>query len=118
MELVGGGRGGLGWVCWLAAVLAAVIGLSMGVHGSLANALIQTAADPACLGRVTSVVMLTMVGLAPLGYPLVGAAIGAWGAAPVFVACGIFAGLGVAVALAFDAVRHVGLPRRQPDVTI
>ncbi|GAA2612865.1 hypothetical protein GCM10010304_76680 [Streptomyces roseoviolaceus] len=56
---------------WLAAALAAVIGLSAGVFGSLDNALMQTAADPAYLGRVTSVVMLTMVGLAPLSYPLV-----------------------------------------------
>ncbi|WP_033320439.1 MFS transporter [Streptomyces yerevanensis] len=96
---------------WLAVVLAAVIGLNAGVFGSLDNALIQTAADPAYLGRVTSVVMLTMVGLAPLSYPLVGAAIGAWGAAPVFVGCGIFAGLGVAIALASDAVRHAELPR-------
>jgi MFS family permease len=103
---------------WLAAVLAAVIGLSAGVFGSLDNALIQTAADPAYLGRVTSVVMLTMVGLAPLSYPLVGAAIGAWGAGPVFVACGIFASLGVGIALASDAVRHAKLPRQRPDMTI
>lgn len=96
---------------WLAVVLAAVIGLNAGVFGSLDNALIQTAADPAYLGRVTSVVMLTMVGLAPLSYPLVGAAIGAWGAAPVFVGCGIFASLGVAIALASDAVRRAELPR-------
>ncbi|EGX55277.1 major facilitator superfamily permease [Streptomyces zinciresistens K42] len=103
---------------WLAAVLAAVIGLCAGVFGSLDNALIQTAADPAYLGRVTSVVMLTMVGLAPLSYPLVGAAIGAWGAAPVFVACGIFASLGVGIALASDAVRHAELPRQRPGVTV
>ncbi|MCZ9336365.1 MFS transporter, partial [Streptomyces sp. TRM76130] len=76
---------------WLAVALAAVIGLNAGVFGSLDNALIQSAADPAYLGRVTSVVMLTLIGLAPLSYPLVGAAIGAWGAAPVFVGCGIFA---------------------------
>lgn len=61
---------------WMAVVLAGVIGLSAGVFGSLDNALIQTAADPAYLGRVTSVVMVTMVGLAPLSYPLVGAAVG------------------------------------------
>ncbi|MFD7586571.1 hypothetical protein ACFV84_14270 [Kitasatospora sp. NPDC059811] len=96
---------------WLAAVLAAVIGLCAGVFDSLNNALIQTAADPACPGRVTSVVMLTMVGIAPLGYPLVGAAIGAWDAAPVFGACGIFASLGVAIALASNAVRHAELPQ-------
>ncbi|MBT2409607.1 MFS transporter [Streptomyces sp. ISL-12] len=97
---------------WLAVVLAAVIGLCAGIFGSLGNALIQTASDPAYLGRVTSVVMLTMVGLAPLSYPLVGAAIGAWGAAPVFVGCGIFASLGVAIALASNTVRRAELPRR------
>lgn len=99
---------------WIAVVLAAVIGLSAGVFGSLNNSLIQTAANPAYLGRVTSVLMLTMVGLAPLSYPLVGAAIGAWGAAPVFAGCGAFAGLGVAIALASGAVRHAELPRPTP----
>ncbi|MCY0933337.1 MFS transporter [Streptomyces sp. H34-S4] len=102
---------------WIAVVLAAVIGLSAGVFGSLDSALIQTAADPAYLGRVTSVVMLTMVGLAPLSYPLVGAAIGAWGAAPVFVGCGIFASLGVVIALASGAVRRAELPRQRPGVS-
>ncbi|MFI5756683.1 MFS transporter [Streptomyces sp. NPDC051569] len=102
---------------WIAVVLAAVIGLSAGVFGSLDSALIQTAADPAYLGRVTSVVMLTMVGLAPLSYPLVGAAIGAWGGAPVFVGCGIFASLGVVIALASGAVRRAELPRQRPGVS-
>ncbi|MFC9243975.1 MFS transporter [Streptomyces sp. NPDC057136] len=95
----------------IAVVLAVVIGLSAGLFGSLNNTLVQTAADPAYLGRVTSVVMLTMVGLAPLSYPLVGAAIGAWGAAPVFVGCGAFAVLGVAVTLSSGAVRRAQLPR-------
>ncbi|WP_055695199.1 MFS transporter [Streptomyces prasinopilosus] len=97
---------------WLAVLLALVTGLGAGVFSTLNNALIQTAADPAYLGRVTSVVMLTMVGLAPLGYPLVGAAIGTWGAAPVFVGCGAFAGLGAVIALASGAVRRAELPRR------
>lgn len=102
---------------WIAVVLAAVIGLSAGVFGSLNNALVQTAANPAYLGRVTSVVMLTMVGLAPLSYPLVGAAIGVWGAAPVFAGCGAFASLGVAIALASGPVRRAELPRQRPGVT-
>lgn len=102
---------------WSAAVLAAVVGLNAGIFGSLDNTLVQTAADPAYLGRVTSVVMLTMVGLAPFSYPLVGAAIGAWGAAPVFVGCGCFASLGVVIALASDAVRRAELPRRRTGVT-
>jgi hypothetical protein len=36
----------------------------------------------------------------------------------VFVGCGIFASLGVGIALASEAVRHAELPRRQPGVTI
>ncbi|MFF3209668.1 MFS transporter [Streptomyces sp. NPDC002886] len=99
---------------WIAVVLAAVVGLGAGVFGSLNNSLIQTAANPAYLGRVTSVLMLTMVGLAPLSYPLVGAAIGAWGSAPVFVGCGAFGSLGVAIALSSSAVRRAELPRPAP----
>ncbi|MER0244553.1 MFS transporter [Streptomyces sp. HSW2009] len=105
---------GLAPTVWLAAALAATVGLCAGVFGSLNNALIQTAADPSYLGRVTSVVMVTMVGVAPLSYPLVGAAIGAWGAAPVFAGCGAFAGLGALVALSSDAVRRAELPRQRP----
>lgn len=99
---------------WLAAALAAATGLCAGVFGGLDNALVQTAADPAYLGRVTSVVMLTLVGLAPLSYPVVGAAIGAWGAAPVFIGCGLVASLGAAIALASEAVRRAELPRQRP----
>lgn len=108
------GAGTLGLVPALpsAAVLAALVGLAAGVFGTLDGALVQTTADPAYLGRVTSVVMLTMVGLAPLSYPLVGAAIGVWGAAPVFLGCGAFSCLGGLYALSSRAVRQAELPRR------
>ncbi|MFE2294410.1 MFS transporter [Streptomyces sp. NPDC059452] len=94
-----------------AVALAAGVGLAMGICGTLANALVQTAADPAYLGRVTSVIMLTTVGLAPLSYPVVGAAIGVWGVAPVFVGCGVFGSVGVGVALVSGAVRSAELAR-------
>ncbi|MGA6172910.1 MFS transporter [Streptomyces sp. NPDC012600] len=94
-----------------AVALAAAVGLAMGICGTLANALVQTAADPAYLGRVTSVVMLTTVGLAPLSYPVVGAAIGVWGVAPVFIGCGVFGSVGVGVALVSGAVRSAELAR-------
>ncbi|MFJ6655762.1 MFS transporter [Streptomyces sp. NPDC091377] len=97
---------------WAAVAVAAVTGLSAGVFGSLNNTLVQTETDPAYLGRVTSVVMLTAVGVAPLTYPLVGAAIGAWGATSVFVGSGAFAAVAVVVALASDAVRRAELPRK------
>ncbi|MFJ9770417.1 MFS transporter [Kitasatospora sp. NPDC101157] len=98
---------------WSAAVLAAFVGLSAGVFGSLDGALVQTTTDPAYLGRVTSVVMLTMVGIAPLSYPVVGAAIGAWGTAPVFLACGGLSSLGAVHALVCRPVRQAELPRRE-----
>ncbi|MFE1953263.1 MFS transporter [Streptomyces sp. NPDC059524] len=95
----------------LAAVLAAVIGLSAGTFGSLNNALVQSASDPAYLGRVTSVIMLITVGIAPLSYPIVGTAIAAFGTAPVFAACSGFAALGAVVGLASHSVRQAQLPR-------
>lgn len=95
----------------LAVAAAGIVGLAAGVHGGVSNTLVQTAADPAYLGRVTSVVMLTVVGLAPLSYPLVGAAIGAWGATPVFIGCGVFAAFGVVITLVSGPVRRAELPR-------
>ncbi|MEU0134546.1 MFS transporter [Streptomyces sp. NPDC006296] len=102
---------------WIAVVAAVVTGLCAGVFAGLNNALVQISVEPAYLGRVTSVGMLVSVGIAPLSYPLVGAAIGAWGSAPVFVGCGAFAGLGVVVVLASGAVRRAELPRpvRRPE---
>ncbi|WP_327111661.1 MFS transporter [Streptomyces sp. NBC_01341] len=100
-----------------AVALATTVGVAMGICGTLGSALVQAAADPAYLGRVTSVVMLSVLGLAPLSYPLVGAAIGAWGAAPVFMGCGAFAGLGALIALGSAAVRQAELPRAEPTST-
>nr|WP_181856650.1 MFS transporter [Streptomyces reniochalinae] len=97
----------------IAVATAATVGLAAGSFGALDNALIQAVADPAYLGRVTSVVMLTMVGLAPLGYPVVGAAIGTWGVTAVFIGCGTFACLGVLVSLSSSAVRGAELPRQR-----
>ncbi|MEU4115610.1 MFS transporter [Kitasatospora sp. NPDC028055] len=109
---IGAAAMGLAPTLWSAAVLAALVGLNAGIFGTLDGALVQTTADPAYLGRVTSVVMLTMVGLAPLSYPLVGAAIGTWGAAPVFLACGTLSSLGALHALTSRPVRQAELPRR------
>ncbi len=62
-------------------------------------------------GAATSAALLAMAGW--LRYPLIGAAMGAWGAAPVFAGCGAFAGLGGIVVLASDPVRRAELPRQQ-----
>ncbi|GAA3017196.1 MFS transporter [Streptomyces fulvorobeus] len=115
VSCVGAASIGLAPDLYLAAAVAAVTGLSAGVFGSLSNTLVQTEADPAYLGRVTSVTMITSVGLAPLTYPLVGAAIGVWGAASVFVGSGAFASVGVVIALASKAVRRAELPRTSKD---
>ncbi|WP_415950906.1 MFS transporter [Streptomyces sp. KLOTTS4A1] len=95
----------------LAALACFVVGLSAGLGGALSGALVQTQSDSAYIGRVTSAYMLIAVGLAPLCYPVVGAAIGAWGARPVFVGCACLVLVGSAVGLASGAVRRAELPR-------
>ncbi|MBM9506578.1 MFS transporter [Actinacidiphila acididurans] len=94
-----------------ALALALLTGLIGGVCGGLAYALVQTATAPAYLGRVTSVMSLTGFGLAPLTYPLFGAAVSAWGPGPVFLAGAAFAASGGIVGLTAPAVRGAQLPR-------
>ncbi|MFE4533998.1 MFS transporter [Streptomyces scopuliridis] len=94
------------------AVLAGIfIGLLAGLSGALTGALLQTAADPAYLGRVTSVATLFSLGLAPLCYPVTGAAVGLWGTGPVFVVSAAVCGTGGVLGLCFKALRRAELPR-------
>ncbi|MGH3311928.1 MAG: MFS transporter [Streptomyces sp.] len=93
-----------------AIAVAGASGLFSSVAGGLANGLIQTTADPAYLGRVTSVTSLSSFGLSPLSFPLFGAAAAVWGTSAVFVACGAFSMFGAAVAIAAPAVRRAELP--------
>jgi hypothetical protein len=88
-----------------AIALALLAGLICGVCGGLAVAMIQTATDPAYLGRVTSVMSLTGFGVAPLVYPAFGAAVSFWGPAPVFLAAAAVSMLGGVIALSSSAVR-------------
>ncbi|NUP39094.1 MAG: MFS transporter, partial [Streptomyces sp.] len=92
------------------AAVAFVAGLVCGVCGGLATALVQTAADPAYLGRVTSVMSLTGFGLAPMAYPLFAAAAGAFGPSPVFLASAALAAAGGAFTAFVPAVRTAELP--------
>ncbi|GAA1919810.1 MFS transporter [Streptomyces sodiiphilus] len=94
-----------------AAACAAAAGLCAGVAGGLLAALVQTAADPAYLGRVMSVFALGTFGLAPLTFPLVGAAIGWWGPEPVYAACGLLGLATAAVAAGSGELRRALLPR-------
>ncbi|MFJ4949314.1 MFS transporter [Streptomyces sp. NPDC088760] len=89
---------------------AVLVGLLTGLSGAMCGALLQTQADPAYLGRVTSVSSLVSLGLTPLSMPLAAAAIGTWGLGPVYVASAAVCGLGGVVALAVPGLRRAELP--------
>lgn len=95
----------------LAVLAALAIGLFAGFSGALCNALIQTECDPAYLGRVSAVAGLGSLGIAPLSYPVTGAAIGLWGTGPVFAVSAAVCALSGAYALAVLAVRRAELPK-------
>ncbi|MGW7546209.1 MFS transporter [Streptomyces sp. NPDC054770] len=105
--------GALAFVPGLAGAVgvALLIGLLAGLSGAMCNALLQTQADPACLGRVTSVSGLISLGLTPLSMPFTAAAIGAFGLGPVYVVSAVVCGLGGVVALAVPGLRRAELPR-------
>lgn len=89
--------------------LAVAGGLVCGICGGLAVALIQTATDPSYLGRVSSVMAFTAVGLAPLAYPAFGVAVQLWGIAPVFLAGGALSMAGAIVGTSAPLVRRAEL---------
>ncbi|CAM5688715.1 Enterobactin exporter EntS [Streptomyces alboniger] len=106
----------IGALAYVPSVVAAVgtallIGLLAGLSGALCNALLQTQADPAFLGRATAVASLVSLGLAPLSMPVSAAAIGAWGTGPVFVVSAVVCGLGGVVTLCVGDLRRAELPR-------
>ncbi|MEV7086526.1 MFS transporter [Streptomyces sp. NPDC093085] len=88
----------------------ALIGLLAGLSGALCWAVLQTACDPVYLGRVTSVSTLISVGLTPLCYPVVGAAVGLWGAGPVFLGCSVVCLAGGVIGLWSTPLRTAELP--------
>ncbi|MEE1819167.1 MFS transporter [Streptomyces sp. SP18ES09] len=94
----------------LAALVAVSIGLLAGLSGALCNALVQTECDPAYLGRVSAVSSLGSLGIAPLSFPLTGAAIGLWGTGPVFAVSAAVCALSGAYALAVPVLRRAELP--------
>ncbi|MFB7516079.1 MFS transporter [Streptomyces sp. NPDC056144] len=94
----------------LAVLTAVSIGLLAGLSGALCNALVQTECDPAYLGRVSAVSSLGSLGLAPLSFPVTGAAIGVWGPGPVFVVSAAVCALSGVYALVVPALRRAELP--------
>ncbi|MFD3993708.1 MFS transporter [Streptomyces sp. NPDC058583] len=94
----------------LAVAVALAIGLFAGLSGALCGALVQTACDPAYLGRVSAVSSLVSLGLAPLSFPFTGAAIGLWGVGPVFTVSAAVCALAGVYGLSVRAVRRAELP--------
>ncbi|MER7727323.1 MFS transporter [Streptomyces sp. NPDC096323] len=95
----------------LAAGVAVLVGLFAGLGGALCGALMQTAADPAYLGRVTSVSTLFTHALAPLSYPATGATVALWGTGPVFAASAALCAAGAVAGLILGPLRRAELPR-------
>lgn len=95
----------------LAATAGLFIGLLAGLSGALCGALLQLATDQAYLGRVSSVSALFTLGVAPLSYPVTGAAIGAWGTTPVFLVSAGVCATGALIGLASANLRRAELPR-------
>lgn len=96
---------------YVAALVALSVGLLAGLNGVLCNSLVQTEADPAYLGRVSAVSSLGSLGLAPLGFPLTGAAIGLWGPGPVFVVSASVCAVSGVLVLLVPALRRAELPK-------
>ncbi|MFE7411601.1 MFS transporter [Streptomyces laurentii] len=96
---------------YVAALVALSVGLLAGLNGVLCNSLVQTEADPAYLGRVSAVSSLGSLGLAPLSFPLTGAAIGLWGPGPVFVVSASVCAVSGALALLVPSLRRAELPK-------
>ncbi|WP_369164205.1 MFS transporter [Streptomyces sp. AFD10] len=94
-----------------AAATAAGVGLTAGLAGALCGALVQTAADPAYLGRVTSVSTLFTYAVIPLSYPVTGASVALWGTGPVYTVSAAVCAVGGVLGLALTALRRAELPR-------
>ncbi len=97
-------------LAWAVAVTVPM-GLLVGMSGGLTAGLIQVNTAPAFLGRVTSVKSLVSLGVAPLMYPVVGAAVGVWSIPTVFAGCAVLCGLGAVAGIWSPEVRGAELPR-------
>ncbi|MGW1891970.1 hypothetical protein ACWCP6_17180 [Streptomyces sp. NPDC002004] len=91
--------------------MALGIGLFTGLSGALCGALVQTVTNPAYLGRVSAVSGLVSLGLAPLTYPVTGAAVALWGTGPVFVASAVVCATAGLYGLCSRPLRGAELPR-------
>ncbi|MEU6880712.1 MFS transporter [Streptomyces sp. NPDC046712] len=94
----------------VAVAVSGSVGLLAGLSGALCGALTQTECDPAYLGRVTAVSSFFSLGIAPLSFPLTGAAVGLWGLTPVYVASATICALAGVFGLSVRSLRRAELP--------
>lgn len=94
-----------------AIVIMAVMGLLMGYISILFMTWIQRRIQLDFMGRVMSLVMLSVMGLQPLSQAFSGWFIDAVGLTPLFVGIGIFTSVSAALALLSRDIRRMGEPR-------
>ncbi|HEY9785660.1 MAG TPA: MFS transporter [Candidatus Obscuribacterales bacterium] len=73
---------------WLSLALICMVGFAMTTQLSGGHSLVQLAVNDRVRGRVLSIYMTVMMGLAPLGSMVIGWAAGKWSAPPVVTFCG------------------------------
>ncbi|MBC9712164.1 MFS transporter [Streptomyces sp. TRM66268-LWL] len=96
-----------------AAAVALTAGLVSGLCGGLSSTLIQANTESGYLGRVSSVMAFTAVGVTPLFFPVGGWAAGNWGAASVFVVGGAVSMAASLLPLFAREVWHAELPHKR-----
>lgn len=84
---------------WLFAGTLVFFGLATSTMLTTANGFVQTTSAPAVRGRVLALYMAILMGGAPIGAPLVGAAADAFGARATFVISGVAALISFAIGL-------------------
>ncbi|KIF76707.1 hypothetical protein QR77_28295 [Streptomyces sp. 150FB] len=113
---------GIGCFAWVGtlpvAVLAgAVTGVLLGLNGALALAFVQSATEPAMLGRIMSLGTLVGLGLAPFTIPVFGTAAAVTGTASVFLLCSVLGLVGSGIVLTSSAIRRAELAAPRGDDT-
>ena len=73
---------------WISLMLASVIGLSMTTQMSGGHSLLQLAVSDRLRGRVMSIYMMVLLGMAPFGSYIVGLCANRWGAPLTVAVCG------------------------------
>ncbi|WP_045694403.1 MFS transporter [Streptomyces rubellomurinus] len=113
---------GIGCFAWVgtlpvAVVASAVTGGLLGLNGALALAFVQTATEPAMLGRIMSLGTLVGFGVAPFTIPVFGTTAAAIGTPSVFLICSALGLVGSGIVLTSSAIRRAELTPSRCDDT-